>query len=233
MIDIPSIAEVASLIGDPARANMLSALKDDRVLTSSELAAIAGVMPSTASGHLQKLMAARLVTVERRGRHRHFRLASRAVADAIEALETLAAKATRRPPARPSRADAARFARSCYDHLAGRLAVALAWSMVTGGDLAVSEGEFTVTDKGRSTLGDLGIDVGALQRASRRRLSRACLDWSEQRPHLGGALGAALFERLCALGWLARQPGTRAVSVTGRGRQEFRRRFGIDAEYLA
>ena len=233
MIDIPSIAEVASLIGDPARANMLSALKDDRVLTASELAAIAGVMPSTASGHLQKLIAARLVTVERQGRHRHFRLASQAVADAIEALETLAAKATPRPPARHSRPDPARFARSCYDHLAGRLAVAIAWSMVESGDLAAARGEFTVTDKGRGTFGELGIDVAAQQRASRRRLARACLDWSEQRPHLGGALGAALFERLCALGWLARQPGTRAVSVTGHGRQELRRRFGIEAEHLA
>jgi len=229
VIDIPSIAEVASLVGDPARANMLSALKDDRVLTASELAAIAGVMPSTASGHLQKLIAARLVTVERHGRHRHFRLASDAVADALEALAALAIKATPRRPLRPLRNEPARFARSCYDHLAGRLAVAIAWSMVESGDLAVAGGEFTVTEKGRGSLGELGIDVAALQWASRRRLARACLDWSEQRPHLGGALGAALLARLCGLGWLKRQSGTRAVKVTLLGRRELHQRFHIDA----
>ena len=227
MIDIPHIAEVASLIGDPARANMLCALKDDGVLSATELAHIAGVAPNTASGHLAKLAQARLIAVERRGRHRYCRLASAEVAEALEALEALAVKAA--PRTRPSQArdDGIRFARSCYDHLAGQLGVKLTWSLVNQGTLASSENGFALTKSGEAAVTDLGIDLAAL-RARRRPLLRSCLDWSERRPHLGGALGASLLTRLSALAWLRRQTGTRAVSLTSRGRQAFRDRFQIE-----
>jgi DNA-binding transcriptional ArsR family regulator len=227
MVDIPYIAEVAALIGVPARADMLLALKTDGVLSATELAHVAGVAPNTASGHLAQLALARLVAVERQGRHRYYRLASAEVAETLEALETLAIKAA--PRSRPPhvRDGAVRFARSCYDHLAGQLGVELTWALVNQGTLAASEDGFALTKSGEAAVTDLGINLPVL-RTGRRRLLRSCLDWSERRPHLGGALGASLLTRLAALGWLRRQTGTRAVAVTSRGRQAFRDRFQIE-----
>jgi DNA-binding transcriptional ArsR family regulator len=227
MVDIPYIAEVASLIGIPARADMLLALKNDGVLSATELAHVAGVAPNTASEHLAKLAQARLIAVERQGRHRYYRLTSAEVAEALEALETLAIKAA--PRARPphQRDDEVRFARSCYDHLAGHLGVKLTWALVTQGTLAASEDGFALTKRGEAVFTDLGIDLAAL-RAKRRPLLRSCLDWSERRPHLGGAIGASLLTRLAALNWVRRKPGTRALAVTTRGRHAFRDRFQIE-----
>lgn len=227
MIDIPYIAEVASLIGDPARANMLSALKDAPVLSATELAHVAGVAPNTASGHLAKLTQARMVTVTRQGRHRYYRLACDEVADALEALEALAVSAAprQRPPG--PRDDSIRFARTCYDHLAGRAGVKLAGSLLRLGYLTPTDDGFALGARGEAGFGEFGIEVHAL-RKNRRRLIRRCLDWSERRPHLGGALGASMLTRLCALGWLRRRKDTRAVVVTSLGRQAFRDRFAIE-----
>ncbi len=228
MADGPNIAEVASLIGDPARANMLSALKDDNSLTATELAHIAGVAPNTASGHLARLVAAKMVTVERAGRHRHFRLASREIADVLEALESIAGGTPPRCRTQDRRNNSLRAARSCYDHLAGRLGVQLTLSLVALGYLAATGTGFTLRKKGRLAFADMGINMDELL-TSRRPLTRQCLDWSERQPHLGGALGAGLFSRLCDLGWLRRDEHTRAVFVTPRGRQGFKQRFRIEA----
>lgn len=223
MTDTPYIAEVAALIGDPARANMLLTLKDVGVLSATELAHVAGVAPNTASGHLARLTEAGIVTVERKGRHRYFSLAGDAVADALEALESLATRSA--PRARP-RDPAIRFARSCYDHLAGTLGVRLTWSLASRGFLKATESNFLLTKKGERAFKNLGIDVDLL-RAGRRQLTRRCLDWSEKRPHLGGALGAGLFAGLCELGWLRLQKGSRVVTVTRQGRTALKDHFQI------
>ncbi len=226
MVDV-YIAEVASLMGDPARANMLCALKDDGALTATELAHVAGVAPSTASEHLAKLTRAGMIAVRRQGRHRYYRLARDEVADALESLEALAASAAPRHRPRAPRDESIRFARSCYDHLAGHLGVELYRSLVRLGYLKSTEDGCVLRKKGEAEFADLGIDLEAL-RTRRRRLARQCLDWSERRPHLSGALGAELFSGLCDRGWLRRERGTRAVSVTSRGRRGFRDRFQID-----
>jgi DNA-binding transcriptional ArsR family regulator len=229
MADRPNIAVVAALVGDPARAGMLAALKDDDTLTATELANIAGVAPNTASGHLARLVEAQLVTVERVGRHRYFRLASDAIAALLESLEAAAAEcALPTTPARRVGDSPLRQARTCYDHLAGRLGVQLTWSLVRLGYIAASDDGFRLCRAGRSALAGFGIDIDALMSARRRPL-RSCLDWSEQRAHLGGALGAQLFSRLCDLGWLRRDSRTRAVFVTPRGRQGLERQFHIEA----
>ncbi len=229
MVEGPHIAEVAALIGDPARANILSALKDERALTATELAHVAGVSPQTASGHLSKLTEARLVAVSRQGRHRYYRLANRHVAEALEALMMLAATGPPRRRPRGPQDDAVRYARSCYDHLAGRLGVALTWSLVDLGHLRSNDDSFTLTKKGEAALGAFGIDADRLRR-ERRPLTRHCLDWSERRPHLGGALGAALLTRMQDLGWMKRTPGTRAVTLTAAGRIGLRDTFFLDMD---
>ncbi len=227
MMDTPYIAEVAALIGNPARANMLLALKDDGVLSATELAHVAGLAPNTASGHLARLTEAQIVTVERKGRHRYYCLAGDAVADALEALEALATRsAPRYRPPNP-RDHAIRFARTCYDHLAGTLGVRLTWSLVSCGYMKTTESNFLLTKEGERAFKSLGIEVDLL-RAGRRQLARRCPDWSEKRPHLGGALGASLFASLCELGWLRPQKGSRVVSVTRQGRTALRDHFQIE-----
>lgn len=229
MVEGLYIAEVAALIGDPARANILSALKDERALTATELAHVAGVSPQTASGHLSKLTEARLVAVSRQGRHRYYRLANRHVAEALEALMMLAATSTPRRRPRGPQDDAVRYARSCYDHLAGQLGVALTWSLVDLGHLRPDDDSFALTKKGETALGAFGIDADTLRRR-RRPLTRHCLDWSERRPHLGGALGAALLTRMQELDWVKRAPGTRAVTLTAAGRRGLRDTFSLDSQ---
>ena len=226
MVDV-YIAEVASLMGDPARANMLCALKDDGALTATELAHVAGVAPSTASEHLAKLTQAKLIAVRHEGRYRHYRLACGEVADALESLETLAVTVAPRHRPRLSGDESVRFARSCYDHLAGSLGVELYRSLIRLGYLVSTNDGCALRKKGEAGFADLGIDLGAL-RMRRRRFAGQCLDWSERRPHLSGALGAELFARLCERGWLRRQQGTRALLLTGQGRRGFRDRFQIE-----
>ena len=220
------IAETTTLIGDPARAAILSALKDGRAFTATELAHAVGNTTAAVNGHLAKLGDGRMVAIERQGPHRYFRLADRRVAEALDTLEV--AVTPRFRPTGP-RDPAMRFARSCYHHLAGRLGVALARSLVDLGYLRLGDGDFTLTATGAAALGDFGIDIAAL-RNSGRPLARRCLDWSERRPHLGGALGAAMLARAGTLGWLGRSAGSRTVRLTKAGRQGLRDRFSIDLD---
>jgi DNA-binding transcriptional ArsR family regulator len=225
-------AEVAALVGEPTRAGMLHALMDGRALTASELARVAGVTPQTASGHLAHLTAAGLLGVEKQGRHRYHRLASPAVARMMESIMQVASGlAPARAPLSVGPRDAAlRAARTCYDHLAGRLGVALADAMVMGGHVELVDDGGVVTTAGIELLGRIGIDVDALlaPRGNRtpRILCRPCLDWSERRPHLAGAVGAALCAHSLAKGWVRRIDGTRAVAVTPKGQRVYREDFG-------
>lgn len=224
-----TLAWVAGLIGDAARANILSALMDGRALTAGELAWHAGVSAQTTSGHLAKLAEARLVAVERRGRHRYHRLATPEVARAVEALMALAAAGPARHRPTGPRDAALRLARTCYDHLAGRLGTGLADSLRERGHVVVGEegdGAAAVTEAGRRFLRDgLGIELAP---AGRRPLCRTCLDWSERRPHLAGRLGAALCRRSLELGWTTPVRDGRAVAITPDGRRGYRELFGIE-----
>jgi DNA-binding transcriptional ArsR family regulator len=227
-------AEIAALAGDPARAGMLHALMDGRALTASELAQVAGVTPQTASGHLARMATAGLVKVEKQGRHRYHRLASPAVARMMESIMQVASglDAMRPAPVTGPRDAALRAARTCYDHLAGRLGVALADGLVAGGHVELADDAGLVTEGGLALLGRLGIDVASLSAARGKRariLCRPCLDWSERRPHLAGAVGAALCARSFEEGWIRRIAGTRAVAVTPKGQRLFREMLGVRA----
>jgi len=222
----PSFALVGALIGVPARANMMAALMDGRAQTASELAFVAGVTPQTASSHLAKLTDAGLIAVERQGRHRYYRLAGPAVAEALEPLSHLA-PATRAPERRQAqlrRVGELRTARFCYDHLAGRLGVALTDSLLQRRYLRRDDNDFRLGPKGRAFLEGLGIDVAAAE-GERRHFARCCLDWSERRPHLGGALGAALADHLLRSRWLRRDRTPRKAVVTALGREALPKHF--------
>ncbi|MCG5241777.1 ArsR/SmtB family transcription factor [Azospirillum doebereinerae] len=224
-----SIAEIAALIGDPARANILSALMGGQALTAGELAWHAGVGAPTTSGHLAKLAGAGLLALEKQGRHRYYRLASPEIAQAMEALMALAASGPKRHRPVGPKDEALRAARTCYDHLAGRLGIALADALHAQGHVVLADGTGVVTAAGRRFLDDFGIGLGT-ELTGRRPLCRTCLDWSERRPHLAGRLGAGLLDRSLALGWIARVPDSRAVSVTAEGREGFAATFGIPPE---
>lgn len=229
MIEGPYIAEAAALIGDPSRAAMLSALMDGRALTATELAYSSGITPQTASGHLARLTQAKLVEVEKQGRHRYYRLANEHVAHALEALMTLAVHgALRHRPTGP-RDVAMRYARSCYDHLAGHAGVAIADALIAKGFLENGEGDFALTGQGETALTDFGIDL-ALLKTRKRPLVRSCLDWSERRPHVGGAIGAALLDMLQERGWLQRVKDTRTMTVTRAGAKGLNRWLGVGLE---
>jgi DNA-binding transcriptional ArsR family regulator len=226
----PSIAGIAALIGDPARANMLSALMDGRALTVSELAGAGGIGLPTASGHLAKLDQAGLLVAERQGRHRYYRLSGPDVAQVIESLMSLAQR-TGAVRVRTGPKDAAlRIARVCYDHLAGERAVRLMQSLGRRG--LITEGEAPrLTDAGRDLFRRVGIDVPALERG-RRPLCRSCLDWSERRAHLGGALGAAVLDRVLDAGWARRREG-RVVAFTASGERAYDAAFGLTEDHSA
>ncbi len=218
MKDGPDIARLGSLIGDPARANILAALMAGRALTAGECASEAGIAAPTASGHLARLVEARLLLVEVQGRHRYYRIAGPDVAEAVEAMMGLAARVglTRTRPG--PRDPVMRAARFCYDHLAGAAATGLYARLVENGLLAASasaEG-VALTPQGRARLVAEGIDIAALE-AKARPLCRACLDWSERRPHLAGGLGAAIAQTALARSWLRRERGSRAVTFAPGG----------------
>ncbi len=227
MKDGPVIANVAALIGDPARANMLSALMDGRALTMSELALAAGISLPTGNSHLAKLQQARLVESEKQGKHRYFRIAGPEVAAVLEALMDLAqvtgAVRVRTGP----RDEAMRRARVCYDHIAGEAGVGLFKAMVIQKHLLLPEGEIVVSNSGRQFFTGLGISVAALEQG-RRPVCRTCLDWSERRHHLGGALGAAILDAFLDRRWLKRLEG-RVLMTTPAGRLAFSRHFGLRA----
>ena len=214
----PSIARIGALIGVPARANMLAALMDGHALTATELTLAAGVSAQTASSHLAKLTEAHLLVAEQHGRHRYYRLAGPEVAEFLEPLTRLVGHRPV-PHPRPSKALLdLRAARMCYDHLAGQLAVAISRSLQARGLLAVEGMDFRLTDAGQDFLEGLGLDVAAA-RSRRRAFARQCLDWSERRPHLGGALGAALAQTLLDRKWIRRDLKGRKVTVTPAGQK--------------
>lgn len=226
MADGMYIAEAAALMGDPARANMLAALMDGRALTAKELGLAAGVAASTASGHLAKLVEGRLVAVNPSGRHRYFRLASPAVAQTLESLMSLAADGPPRYRPRSKADDAMTRARTCYDHLAGRLGVALADSLQSRGQILLDDGGGMLTDAGRAMLGRIGVDLDT-GRKTRRPLCRACLDWTERRWHIGGALGSAIADRAFQLGWVERHKHGRALTIAPAGEQALEELFAV------
>jgi DNA-binding transcriptional ArsR family regulator len=219
------IAEVAAAIGDPSRTKVLRALADGGVLPASALAAEAGVSVSTISGHLTRLREAKLLTVEHDGRHRYYRLASTDVARALEELARIARPLPVRSLRDGVRTQALLRARLCYDHLAGRLGVALLAALVDGGVLANTAGSYRITPTGLDKLGAFGIDAEEFSR--RRPAIRYCVDWGENRHHLAGALGAAVVNRLFALEWLRRGRARRVVQLTETGRTGLHKTFGV------
>jgi len=225
----PYIAEIAALVGDPARANMLSALMDGRALSAGELAFAAHVTPQTASAHLSRLIGAELLKVEKQGRHRHHRLASPVVATMLEGLmqHTTGTGSARFAPTTGPRNEAMRRARTCYDHLAGRLGVAIADALVSRGCIEIDDEGGVITEEGVAFFQGIGIVLPAAGGRTRRWLCRPCLDWSERRPHLAGRLGAAICAHGFEAGWLRRIEGTRAVSITPKGQSAIARVFGI------
>ena len=243
------IAPVAALLADPARASMLTALLDGPPLAAGELSQVAGISAATASAHLTRLLEGGLVRVTRQGRHRYYRLAGHEVAEIIEVMSRISPVRPVRSLRQSREAVALAEARTCYDHLAGRAGVALLDALLeaqilagvgndgtgtggpgpdgpgpdgTGSDLAT---EYEVTQTGTGALAAFGVDVSAARR-SRRRFAGACLDWTQRRPHLSGALGAAITARLIDLGWITRGPGRRAVRVTPAGRAGLTETFG-------
>jgi DNA-binding transcriptional ArsR family regulator len=226
MVPGPLIAEIAGLVGEPARATMLSALLDGRALTATELAHAARVTPQTASTHLAKLTGAGLIAPMRDGRYRYFRLASPRVAEMLDGIMAVALE--KRPRYHPLSRQARELsaARICYDHLAGRLSVDLADSLIAR-EYIVAEGEAAeITQAGTRFLTEFGIDLSVL--GSRRRpFCRLCIDWPERRPHIAGAIGAALTKRCFDLGWTERTKHGGAVIVTPAGRRGFLRTFGV------
>jgi len=227
MGDGPNIARVAALVGDPARAEILTALLADRALTATELAAVAGVTKQTVSAHLAKLVDAQLLEVASQGRHRYFRLAGSDVAALLESLMGVAFRtgALRLVPG--PREPALRKARVCYDHLAGELGVLAYDGLVAHGCLSVAGG-LHLTNAGADWLAGFGIEPAAAAR-QRRTFCRPCLDWGERRHHLGGALGAALLDRVYALRWASRAKDSRVVIFTARGEQALRAQIGPTA----
>jgi DNA-binding transcriptional ArsR family regulator len=227
MSDGTNIAEIAALVGDPARANMLTALMDGRALTASELAYVAGIVASTASGHLGKLLDANLITVLQQGRHRYYRLASPLVGSMLESLMAVAAiEGPKRHRPSSCRDEALRAARTCYNHLAGRLGVAIADAMTGQGQLDMGGEAGLLTATGRALLRDVGVVVTE-ERNSSRVFCKPCLDWSERRPHIGGALGVAIADRCFELGWIERLRDSRALRVTRKGEVGFQQHFRI------
>lgn len=224
-----AVSRIAAAIGEPARVRILYCLLDGRARTSTELAVVADVSPSTASAHLNRLKAERLLTVLVQGRHRYYSLGGANVAGALEGLSVLVGGAPANfVPNTPSRL---RNARTCYDHIAGTVGVLLHNRFKAQGWLTASSTQaddaYDLTPAGEKAVASLGVDLAAT-RLLRRRFAYACLDWSERQPHIGGALGAALLNTALKRKWVLQDLDSRALSVTTVGRREMRARFGVD-----
>ncbi|MBT9456685.1 MAG: helix-turn-helix transcriptional regulator [Burkholderiaceae bacterium] len=225
---------VAGAIADPARARMLCCLMDGHARTATELATVGEVGASTASSHLARLRQQHLVEVLAQGKHRYFKLASPEVARALEALLVLAGVSA--PRFKPSTPQPLRLARRCYDHLAGRLGVLLhehahAQAWLSPDDGSAEAGAYALSEAGEQALQALGVDVMAA-RTKRRRFACACLDWSERKPHLGGALGAAWLQRLCEQDWLQPELDSRGLRLTRKGQTRLAALLDVDARSL-
>jgi DNA-binding transcriptional ArsR family regulator len=221
------LATVGRAIGDPHRAQFLLALFGGEELTAGELGRRSGASSSLASSHLRKLLDSGLITVERHGRERRYRLAGPEVARALEGLLLIAPPRTGNGLRDSVRGEAIKRARTCYDHLAGRLGVALADAMETQQLLRPVSDGWELTETGEARLRKLGCELPALRRG-RRPLLRPCMDWTERRPHVAGALGAAIAEQLIEQDWVQRLPGSRAVRVTRHGERQLRSQFGLE-----
>jgi DNA-binding transcriptional ArsR family regulator len=231
MHDEPPMSRIGALISSPARARMLTELFDGRALTATELAGIAGVSAATASEHLGILVAGGFVAREKSGRHHYFNLASREIAGALEQLvaQTAHVNIADRPGNR-SRTPM-QNARMCYDHIAGQLGVAIANALVRQGALVPLGGDYELSEKGEKLLGELGIAVPELSK-SKRLFARQCLDWSERRHHVAGAVGAAIADLSLEKGWIQRTKERRVLSVTPKGRIALEKQLGVTFETL-
>jgi DNA-binding transcriptional ArsR family regulator len=223
------VAAAAALLAEPTRAALVLAVIDDGPLPASELAARARIAPSTASQHLARLVAGGFLTTSKNGRHRHYRLADPAVADAIEALAIVAPQPEPRTLREATRGELLREARTCYDHLAGRLGVALARALEESEVVVRRNGGYALGRRARRRLAPLEIELERLERR-RRPVVRGCLDWSERELHVAGGLGAALAERLFELGWIERREANRSVAVTERGSELLQAQLGVDLD---
>jgi len=226
-----AVSQIAGAIGEPARARILYSLLDGHARTSTELAIVAEVAPSTASVHLNRLRDAHLVKMAAQGKHRYYSLAGENVANALEGLSVLAGLSPNKfIPNTPMKL---RAARTCYDHIAGRLGVLLHNYFKAAGWISAAstdtERAYDVTPKGTKQFALLGIDVSET-RSLRRKFAYPCVDWSERRPHIGGAFGAALLKAMLRLKWIAQDLDSRCLQITGRGRREMMARFGIRLE---
>ena len=224
MISRYRLAEIAALFGDPTRAGIVTSLWDGRARPAGELARLAGVTPATASGHLSRLVEGGVLRVEPHGRHRYYRIAGPGVADALETLGQLLSPKVASPA--NGVPEPLAQARMCYDHVAGRLGVGITEALLERRLLQWREQSFALSTAGRRWFERNGVDVGALERG-RRPLLRGCLDWTERREHLGGALGAALAMHLLERDWIRRERGTRALLVTREGRAGLSRTLGV------
>ena len=229
MVTVNGLSEVAALMGDPARAAMLSLLMDGRAHTASELALAAGITAQTASGHLGRMVDANLLAARAQGRNRFYRLASGDVAHAMESLMALAG--TRAPPASVTAAwrrdPDLRFCRTCYDHLAGQIGLAVTDSLTQHGHLEPKGArDWSLTSSGETFCTRLGVDLAGAKAAHTRHFARQCLDWSERRPHISGALGSAIADTFFKKGWAERMRRGRTVRLTDSGRRALSSHFG-------
>ncbi len=233
MVSINRVAEIGGLIGDPARAAILSALMGGKALTATELATWSHVSPQTVSGHLARLVAAGLLTVQKWGRHRYHRIASADVAQLLESIMQVASAgfSPQVPVHTGPRNQALHRARCCYDHMAGRLGVALSDALVTRGIVVFDDHAGLVTGDGAAFLASLGIPVDGLEARpqGRRSVCRPCLDWSERRPHIAGRLGRDLMTHFLDQGYVLRSETPRVLSITSAGEQFLAHRLGIDS----
>lgn len=220
-----AVSRIAAAIGEPARARILFCLMDQRARTSTELAVVANVSPSTASAHLNRLRLERLVMVHVQGKHRYYRLYGAEVAALLEQMSVVAG----RPRSKfvPNTPNRLRSARTCYDHIAGVLGVSLHDAFRTRGWLAIVDDRYDLTPKGLTMLAGLGIDIDAM-RSLRRQFAFGCLDWSERRSHIGGSLGAGLLKLAIQRNWVSQELDSRCLMVTRAGKREFASRFGIE-----
>lgn len=222
----PDIAQIGALIGDPARANMLTALMGGRALTATELAEAAGVTLQTASAHLSRMEAGGLLSQRKQGRHRYFMLADEAVGKLLENIMGFAASRGHLRHQPGPKEPALRKARICYDHLAGDYGVRMLDSLIASGAIATHGEGLTLTGPGETRLAAIGIDVATLK-GTRRPLCRSCLDWSERRAHLAGSLGKALLSSFMEKGWARRPASGRSILFTGEGERQFLMLFPI------